>query len=359
MPHKVIISGGGTGGHIFPAVAIAKEIQRRYPDTEILFIGANWRMEMEKVPQEGYAIQGLDISGLKRSLSLENFKVLWRFVSSYFKAKGILKSFQPDVVIGTGGYASLAILAAAGRNGYPGLIWEGNGYAGLTNKLLAKRATVICTGFEGMEQFFPAEKTVCTGNPVRPEILKLPTKAEGLAHFGFDSSSPVVFITGGSLGARTINQSIQQQLQLLEEAGIQLIWQTGKNFQASTQKPEQTKIYTFLKEMHLAYAASDLVVSRAGALSIAEIAVAGKASILVPSPNVTDDHQTQNALKITQIDGARLVKDSEAASTLVSTILNLCADSATLKNMQEAVSRAARPEATAAIVNEVEKIWKH
>ncbi len=359
MPHKVIISGGGTGGHIFPAVAIAKEIQRRYPDTEILFVGANGRMEMEKIPQEGYAIQGLDISGLKRSLSLENFKVLWRFVSSYFKAKGILKSFQPDVVIGTGGYASLAILAAAGRNGYPGLIWEGNGYAGLTNKLLAKRVSVICTGFEGMEQFFPKEKTVCTGNPVRPEILNLPSKSEAMAFFGFDSSRPVVFITGGSLGARTINQSIQAQLQALEAAGVQVIWQTGKNFQATTQMPAQTKIFTFLKEMHYAYATADLVVSRAGALSIAEIAVAGKASILVPSPNVTEDHQTQNALKITQIDGAVLVKDSDAATKLVPEILRLCADTHTLQQMQQSVSRAARPEATAAIVNEVEKIWKH
>lgn len=356
MPHKIIISGGGTGGHIFPAVAIAKEIQKRFPDSQFLFIGANGRMEMEKIPQEGFEIIGLDVAGLKRSLSLQNFVVIFKFIQSYFKAKKIVKSFKPNVVIGTGGYASLAVLYAAQRNHYPTVIWEGNGYAGLSNKILSKRAKTICTGLPQMEKFFPAEKIVFTGNPVRNEILKPVSKTEAAAFFQLNENHPIVFITGGSLGAKTINQAIQNGLELFHNHRIQLIWQTGKNFNAVNHFSEM-RIFPFLREMNMAYAAADLVISRAGALSIAEITVTGKPSVLVPSPNVTEDHQTQNALKLTNENAAVLVKDSEAIEKLPEVIISLLADKDRCQSMREKLIQLQRPNATSAIVDEIEKVW--
>lgn len=357
MPHKVIISGGGTGGHIFPAVAIAKELQSRYPDCKFLFIGANGRMEMEKIPQEGFDILGLDVAGLKRSLSLTNFQVIYKFIKSYFKAKNIVRQFQPDVVIGTGGYASLAVLYAAERMQYPTLIWEGNGYAGLTNKILAKKASIICTGLPEMEKFFPATKTVFTGNPVRKEILSPATRSQALQFFGLDPEKPVVFITGGSLGARTINQAIQKSLPFFAENHIQLIWQTGKIFKAENNYPT-VKVYPFLNEINLAYAAADIVVSRAGALSIAEIAASGKPAILVPSPNVTEDHQTQNALKLTNHGAAQLLKDTDAAGQLHQQIRDLIQNESLRKQMQNKLANFAKPDATSDIANQIESIWK-
>lgn len=356
MQLKFIISGGGTGGHIFPAVAIAKELRRRYPKCAILFIGASGRMEMEKVPQEGFEIIGLDVAGLKRSLSVSNLNTAWKFFKSYFRAKKILRDFKPHCAIGTGGYASLAVLYAAGRMKIPTVLWEGNGHPGLTNKILAKRASIICTGLPEMEKFFPPEKTIFTGNPVREEIIHLPQKNNALHFFGLDSTKPVVFITGGSLGARTINESIQHSLQHLHDNHIQLIWQTGKNFEANTFGFHGIKAFSFLKEMNMAYAAADLVISRAGALSISEISVTGKPSVLVPSPNVTDDHQTENALKLSVKGAAILLPDSEAKSTLAATCISLLNDTAKLQKMQEQVLALARPNATLSIVDAILKI---
>lgn len=356
MPHKFILSGGGTGGHIFPAVAIAKKLKSRYPDCEILFIGANGRMEMEKVPQEGFPITGLDVAGLKRSLSFSNFSVALKFLKSYFKAKNILKTFNPDCVIGTGGYASLAVLYAAGRMGYPSLIWEGNGYAGLTNKILAKRVRKICTGFPGMEKFFPKEKIVHTGNPVRDEMLHIPGKEEGCANFHLNPLKPVIFITGGSLGARTINQCIQAGLHKFVENEIQLIWQTGKNFDPVVHHPELIKSMPFLREMNLAYAAADLVISRAGALSVSEIAVAGKPSILVPSPNVTEDHQTQNALQLSTKNAATLVADKNAGDELVDAAISLIKNPEKMREMKTQITAMAKPDATEMITQEIQKL---
>jgi UDP-N-acetylglucosamine--N-acetylmuramyl-(pentapeptide) pyrophosphoryl-undecaprenol N-acetylglucosamine transferase len=356
---KFIISGGGTGGHIFPAVAVANELKARHPDCTILFIGANGRMEMEKVPLEGFEIVGLNVSGLKRSLSLSNFKVIIQFVSSYFKARKILKEFKPDCVLGTGGYASLAVLRAATRLQIPTVIWEGNGHAGLTNRLLAKHVTTICTGLPDMDDFFPKEKVVHTGNPVRSEILNLPDKSLALDFFKLHKDKRTLFITGGSLGARTINECVEADWTKLMAAGIQVIWQTGKNFQSEHTAEAGTYIAPFLKEMNYAYAASDLVISRAGALSIAEIAAAGKASVLVPSPNVTDDHQTQNALKLTESGAAWLVKDSEARQRLIDQCLEIMGDDEKRRGAEQKVKTLAKSDATQKIADEMEKAWKH
>lgn len=354
--HKFLISGGGTGGHIFPAVAIARELEKQFPGCEILFAGANNRMEMEKVPQEGYKIVGFDVSGLKRSFSLSNLATIYKFVKSYFQAKTLIRSFNPDCVIGTGGYASLAVLYAATSLKCKTVIWEGNGYAGLTNKILAKRVNIICTGFEGMESVFPADKIRVTGNPVRSGLSHLPTVEKAREFFGLDMEKPVAFITGGSLGAKTINLAVQKNIDQIQDAGIQLIWQTGKNFQADVQG--HTGIYTgqFIREMEMAYAAADLVVSRAGALTLAEIAVAGKPSILIPSPNVTDDHQTHNALKFTDKDAALLLRDSDCETQLAGKIISLSRDRVTQQNMKEKLKTIARPDATELIVAEISKL---
>lgn len=356
MPYKFILSGGGTGGHIFPAVAIANSLKRKHPDATFLFAGANGRMEMEKVPQEGFEITGLDVAGLKRSLSLENFAVISKFIKSYFKAKKIIQQFKPDCVIGTGGYASLALLYAAGRMKVPSVIWEGNGYAGLTNKILAKRASKICTGFPDMEAFFPKEKIAFTGNPVRGEMLQLPDRISSCQHFQLNPSKPVVFITGGSLGARTINHAIQAGLHKFVEHGVQLIWQTGKHFDPVIHQPDIIKSMSFLKEMNMAYAAADLVISRAGALSVSEIAVTGKPSILIPSPNVTDDHQTKNALKLSEKGAAKLMSDKDASEQLADTAIRLVMDTAALQQMSEKLKEVAKPNATESIVAEIEKL---
>lgn len=355
MPLKFIISGGGTGGHIFPAVAVARELRQRHPDCNILFIGANGRMEMEKIPAEGFEIIGLNVSGLKRSLTLANFKVAYQFLSSYKKARKIIKDYKPDCVLGTGGYVSLAVLRAATSIGVPTVIWEGNGYAGLTNRLLAKRVSVICTGLPGMERFFPKDKIAYTGNPVRPEILNLPSKTAALDFFGLKSGQKTLFITGGSLGARTINESIWNGADELKAAGIQLIWQTGKAF---TKHRDDICMFQFLREMNMAYAAADLVVSRAGALSIAEITAAGKASVLVPSPNVTDDHQTQNALKLSKAGAAVLIRDSESGEKLVRNCIEILKDTAQVQLLAAKAASMAMPEATSKMTDEVLKLCR-
>ena len=332
---RVILSGGGTGGHIFPAVAIANAIKAAAPQAEIRFVGAKGRMEMEKVPAAGYPIEGLWISGLQRRLTADNLLFPFKVISSLYKARKIIKSFKPDVVIGTGGYASGPTLRAASGAGIPTLIQEQNSFPGITNKMLAAKADIICVAYQGMEKFFPASKIKLTGNPVRSDIeFSNISKSETLAQFGLQEGKTTLLVVGGSLGARTINQSIEAGINTLAEAGIQLIWQTGKNFAPLASKalaPYEGKGFItmpFIKEMDKAYAAADIVVSRAGAIAISELCITGKPSILVPSPNVAEDHQTKNAMALSTRNAAILVKDSEAAESLVSKITELAADPA-------------------------------
>jgi len=332
---RVILSGGGTGGHIFPAVAIANAIKATAPQAEILFVGAKGRMEMEKVPAAGFAIEGLWISGLQRRLTADNLMFPFKVISSLFKARKIINSFKPDVVIGTGGYASGPTLRAASWAGIPTLIQEQNSFPGITNKMLAAKADIICVAYQGMEKFFPASKIKLTGNPVRSDIeFSNISKSETLTSFGLQEGKTTLLVVGGSLGARTINQSIEAGLNTLAEANIQLIWQTGKNFASQAAQavaPYESKGFItmpFIREMDKAYAAADIVVSRAGAIAISELCITGKPAILVPSPNVAEDHQTKNAMALSSRNAAILVKDSEAAINLVEKITGLAADHA-------------------------------
>lgn len=356
MLKKVIISGGGTGGHIFPAVAIANEIKRRYPEVEILFIGALGRMEMEKVPQAGYQIVGLPIAGIQRKLTLSNFLVPFKLINSILKAKSILKKFKPEVVIGVGGYASAAVLFAASGAGIPCVIQEQNSYAGLTNKWLSTRVRKICVAYSGMERFFPADKIVMTGNPVRSEIYKAKTtdKASAKQALGYDPLKPLVLVIGGSLGARTINNSIQAGIGKFEEKDIQVLWQTGKNFVADTSSSKLVKAETFIYDMCTAYAAADVVVSRAGAISVSELCLLGKPCILVPSPNVSEDHQTKNAMALVNEAAAVMVKDTDAGEQLVNQVVELINNKNEQEKLSERIAILARPDALSEIVNVIE-----
>lgn len=358
---KLIISGGGTGGHIFPAVAIANEVRRRYPDAEILFVGANGRMEMTRVPEAGYEIVGLDITGLQRSLSPQNLLFPIRVMRAVRKAGKLIDKFKPDAVVGVGGYASAPVLLAATSRGIPALIQEQNSYAGLVNKLLARRVQRICVAYEGMEKFFPADRLVFTGNPVRTEIAD-GQRAEALTFFGLDPARPVLLVIGGSLGARTLNQATAAALPRLQEAGVQLLWQTGKAYypqaqqQAAPFAARNLQALEFVRRMDLAYAAADVVISRAGALSVSELCLTGKPSLLVPSPNVAEDHQTKNAQALTRQDAALLVRDADAAATLYDQALALLQDPARQQQLAANIRTLARPQATATIVDELEKL---
>ncbi|MET4107102.1 undecaprenyldiphospho-muramoylpentapeptide beta-N-acetylglucosaminyltransferase [Hymenobacter sp. UYP22] len=355
---KLIISGGGTGGHIFPAVAIANEVRRRHPEAEILFVGANGRMEMTRVPEAGYDIVGLDIAGLQRSLTPKNLLFPIKVMRAVRKAGKIIEKFRPDAVVGVGGYASAPVLMAATSRGIPALIQEQNSYAGLVNKLMARRVQRICVAYEGMEQFFPADRLVLTGNPVRTEIAD-GQRAEALAFFGLDASRPVLLVIGGSLGARTLNQATAAALPRLREAGVQLLWQTGKVYYSEAEKQaapfatDNLKALEFVRRMDLAYAAADVVISRAGALSVSELCLTGKPSILVPSPNVAEDHQTKNALALTQKDAALLVRDAEAGSRLYNEALTLLQNPARQQQLAANIRQLAYPQATATIVDEL------
>ena len=380
-PPKFILSGGGTGGHIFPAVAIANALKIKFPGAQFLFVGAIGKMEMEKVPKEGFEIIGLPIEGLKRSASPRNIIVLLKTIQSFWKARKILRNFQPTAVIGTGGYASLPVCFMASRMGITTILQEQNGFAGLTNRLVASRAALICTGFPSMEKFFPAGNWEFTGNPVRQNIIDLGKKlnsanelnSENAAcrqKFGLQPNLPVLFITGGSLGARTINQTIFNNLVQLAEANIQIIWQMGLPFAKSHAEkihqiiesnpalflsPNAPRIFhaPFIYDMDDAYQAADLVVSRAGAISISEIAVVGKPSILVPSPNVTDDHQTKNAQVLSELNAAMLITDKDAPQTLVNACIELIKDTKKMSEMQEKLKQIAKPQATETIANRI------
>jgi len=345
---RVILSGGGTGGHIFPAVAIANAIRDVSPTAEILFVGAKGRMEMEKVPASGYAIEGLWISGLQRRLTTDNLLFPFKVISSLYHARKILKSFKPDVVVGTGGYASGPTLRMASWLGIPTLIQEQNSFPGITNKMLASKADRICVAYPGMEKFFPASKISLTGNPVRNDIeFNSCTKTDALRHFNLRTDNMTLLVVGGSLGAKTINQSVSSGLQRLAESNIQLIWQTGKLFAQEADKAvarfENKGFITqaFIKEMDKAYAAADVVVSRAGAIAISELCITGKPAILVPSPNVAEDHQTKNALALSTREAAILVKDSESQSNLIQEIINLTKNPSRQKKLSDNISALA------------------
>jgi UDP-N-acetylglucosamine--N-acetylmuramyl-(pentapeptide) pyrophosphoryl-undecaprenol N-acetylglucosamine transferase len=357
-PLRFIISGGGTGGHIFPAVAIANELRRRLPDAEILFVGANGRMEMTRVPEAGYKIVGLDITGLQRRLTPKNLLFPVRVFRSVRKAGKLIQEFRPDAVVGVGGYASAPVLLAATSRAIPSLIQEQNSYAGLVNKLLAKRVSKICVAYDGMEKFFPKAKLVLTGNPVRTEIAH-GNRAEALSFFGLNPDKPVLLVIGGSLGARTLNMATAAALPRLREAGVQLLWQTGKLYfpealrQAAPYVADDLQALEFIQRMDLAYAAANVVVSRAGALSVSELCLTGKASILVPSPNVAEDHQTKNALALVGRGAAVLITDEHAPTRLYDETLRLLADPERQQQLSQRVRELARPDATAMIVDEL------
>ncbi len=362
---NVLVSGGGTGGHIFPALSIAGEIRRRHPDANILFVGAEGRMEMERVPAAGYEIKGLPVSGFDRRHLLRNIKVLARLYKSMGMAKKILRDFQPDIAIGVGGYASGPMLKAAQKQGIPTLLQEQNSYAGVTNKLLAAGAQCICVAYEGMERFFPKEKIVLTGNPVRRGLLDCgATREQARQAMGLHPDKKTILIIGGSLGARTINKAIIDGLQTIGKANhdVQVIWQTGKLYdQQCREALEASGVKNvvqmpFISNMDMAYRAADLVVSRAGASSISELQLLGKAAILVPSPNVAEDHQTKNAQALATRDAAIMVTDADAGTQLVDTMLTVVADEKRIVALEDNVSLMALHGAAERIVDEVEKI---
>ncbi|WP_242920409.1 undecaprenyldiphospho-muramoylpentapeptide beta-N-acetylglucosaminyltransferase [Pontibacter liquoris] len=362
-PYRIIISGGGTGGHIFPAIAIANQIRVVNPAAEILFVGAKGRMEMTRVPEAGYKIVGLWISGLQRRLTLDNLSFPLKVISSVRAAHRIIREFKPDAVVGVGGYASGPLLYAATSRNIPALIQEQNSYAGITNKLLGKRVGKICVAYPGMEKFFPAEKLALTGNPVRSDIMAgHASRAEAMAHFGLNETKRTILVIGGSLGARTLNQSMAAGLDQLAQAGYNVVWQTGKLFFPEAQKlaakyeAQVIKAFDFIKRMDLAYAAADVVISRAGALSISELCLAGKPAVLVPSPNVAEDHQTKNAMALVQQHAAILVRDAEAGEKLVPAVLQLAKDDQEQQRLRTNILKMARPDAAVDIVNELLKL---
>ncbi|MEE2699857.1 MAG: undecaprenyldiphospho-muramoylpentapeptide beta-N-acetylglucosaminyltransferase [Bacteroidota bacterium] len=339
---KVIISGGGTGGHIFPAVAIAKALEKKVSDIEILFIGAKDRMEMTKIPSEGYKIEGLWISGLQRRLTISNLSFPFKLISSLCRAKKIIKKFEPDIAIGTGGYASGPLLYVAANNNIPTLVQEQNSYPGITNKILSKVVDKVCVAYDKMERFFPKEKIIFSGNPIREDVLEFASKKDmAITHFELDDNKKTVLVIGGSLGARTINQVIDKNIDFFSQNNLNLIWQTGTSYNekgvARIKEKSQKGIhaYTFIKEMDLAFAAADIIISRAGAIAVSELCHIGKPCILIPSPNVSEDHQTKNAQAVVNKSAALLVKDKDADSKLVNCLRGLCED----EDLQEKLAR--------------------
>ena len=356
--YKVVISGGGTGGHIYPAVAVAQGLQRKLPHVEILFVGAEDRMEMEKVPKAGYKIIGLWISGFQRSLSPKNLLFPFKVISSVIKSLSIIKEFKPDVAIGFGGYASGAMLYAATIKKLPTVIHEQNSYAGITNKILKNRVDTICVAYDNMNKFFPERKLVKTGNPIRQDLMQVDgLRAEAFTHFNLSPNLKTVLVIGGSLGAKTINESMLKNLNKFSENNVQLLWQTGKNF-AEANHVSQTgvNVQQFIYEMNLAYAIADVVISRAGALSIAELAQVKKPVILVPSPNVAEDHQTKNAMALVEREAAILIKDSDAKQILVDECIALVKNEAKQVQLKNNIATFSMPDAADRIVTEILRV---
>ena len=354
---KVLVSGGGTGGHIFPAISIANAIKNKCPNADILFVGAENRMEMEKVPAAGYPIIGLPVSGFDRKHLQKNIKVLFRLFKSIRLADKTVKSFSPDIAVGVGGYASGPTLWAAARRGIPTLIQEQNSYAGVTNKLLASKAKAICVAYENMERFFPKDRIILTGNPVRQELQNdTISREEAIRFFNLDPSKKTILVIGGSLGARTINNSIAAGIEKIPQ-NIQLIWQSGKGYDTQAQKaleekkPENIKQMPFISRMDMAYKAADLVISRAGASSISELCLLGKPVILIPSPNVAEDHQTKNAQALSTKNAALMIRDCDAQNLLIDTALKTVQDETSLKNMSDNISKMAQRDSATRIAD--------
>ena len=358
---KFIISGGGTGGHIYPAIAIANELKNRFPDAEILFVGANDKMEMQKVPQAGYPIKGLWIAGLQRKLTFQNLLFPIKLVSSLLKSFAIIYKFKPNVVIGTGGFASGPLLQAANTFGIPTVIQEQNSYPGITNKLLSKKANKICVAYENLERFFPKHKMILTGNPVRQDLIDIENKrGEAIRHFNLDASKKTLLILGGSLGARRLNQLIEKELHFLLDQNIQIIWQCGKLYLDEYKKynAENVQVLAFIERMDLVYAAADFVISRAGASSVSELCIVGKPVVFIPSPNVAEDHQTKNAQAIVDQKGALLLKEKELDEKFEMVFSYLITDENLQKQLSESIKKLAKVSATKDIVNEIEKLIK-
>ena len=368
-PYRAIISGGGTGGHIYPAIAIANALRSNHPDTEILFVGAEGRMEMQKVPEAGYAIEGLWISGLQRKLTIDNLAFPVKLVASTFKANQIISAFKPQAAVGVGGFASGPLLYMASLRRVPSLLQEQNSYAGLTNKMLSNQVNKICVAHPGMEKFFPAEKLVFTGNPIRKEIVELSqqnlnrTRKEALEYFGLNPKKKTLLVIGGSLGARTLNESIINNIQSLTDADVQVVWQCGKYYYekmkaqlATIPNNESIQLREFLNRMDLAYSVSDVVISRAGALSISELALVQKPVIFVPSPNVAEDHQRKNAEALVRAEAALMVTDDEASQSLINHAITLLTDKGQQQQLQKNIQQWARPEAADHIAQEVVKL---
>lgn len=359
IPYKILISGGGTGGHIYPAVSIAHEIKAQFPNAEILFVGAEGKMEMEKVPKSGFEIVGLPIAGINRSNLLANLGFPFKLAKSLLKANKTVKSFNPDIAIGVGGYASGPTLLIANFHKVKTLLQEQNSYAGITNKYLSKKAEKICVAYPKMEAFFPSDKLVFTGNPVRKDIIENSiSKENALAHFKLQQNKTTVLIIGGSQGARSINLAIDGGLNKILANNLQVIWQTGKNFSPTQEIEEGTYVSDFIYEMDMAYAAADIVISRAGALSVSELCLTGKPSILVPFPNAAEDHQSMNAMSLVNEEAALIVKDVEVEEKLIDTCLQLAKDSKLQAKLSERIKAFAKPNAAKEIVEEIKKILK-
>ncbi|MDD2524800.1 MAG: undecaprenyldiphospho-muramoylpentapeptide beta-N-acetylglucosaminyltransferase [Bacteroidales bacterium] len=361
---RIIISGGGTGGHIFPAIAIANTLKARYADCEIKFVGALGRMEMEKVPAAGYEIIGLPVQGFDRSNPFKNIPVLYNLMISLFKARKIVRSFRPDVAVGVGGYASGPLMKAASSLKVPILIQEQNSFPGITNKILASKASTICVAYPGMEKYFPANRIVMTGNPVRKELLASePNKMLAYETFGLSPNKKTILIIGGSLGARTINKAVLARLKQIDSGEVQVLWQTGKYYYEKAQqkslfcKNHNLKVLAFIARMDLAYLIADLVISRAGASSISELCLLGKPTILVPSPNVAEDHQTKNAMVLVNNDAALLVKDDEAEETLIDLAYKLINEDQQLNKLHSNIIRLAEKDSADRIVDEIAKLF--
>ena len=358
---NILISGGGTGGHIYPAIAIANEIRARYPDANFLFVGAKDKMEMEKVPQAGYEIKGLWISGIQRKLTLKNLMFPFKLIDSYWKAKKIIRKFKPDVAIGTGGFASGPTLMAAHSKKIPTLIQEQNSFPGITNKYLGKKAKVICVAYDNLERFFPVEKLVKTGNPVRADLLSIHKKekiTEARELFNLKKKKLTILVLGGSLGARKINELIESNLPFFKEQKVQLIWQCGKLYYEEYKQHDEKKnvnVMAFINRMDLAYAAADIIISRAGASSVSELCIVGKPTIFIPSPNVAEDHQTKNAKSLADKHAAILLRESEL-DTFPILFESLIKDEGKKESLSENIKELALPNATNHIVNQVEKL---
>ena len=359
--YRILISGGGTGGHIYPAIAIANELKKRHSHAEFLFVGAKDKMEMEKVPQAGYQIKGLWISGLQRKLTVKNLTFPIKLISSLLRARKIVKRFKPDVAIGTGGFASGPTLKAAASANVPYVLQEQNSFAGITNKLLANKATKICVAYEGMERFFPEEKIINTGNPVRSDLVNLNSnKTEAHEHFELDESKPTLLVLGGSLGARRVNELISSKLDFFETHGLQVLWQCGKLYYEDYKNlnSEAVKVNAFINRMDLAYSVADLIISRAGAGSVSELCIVGKPTLFIPSPNVAEDHQTKNAEALVAKNAALMLSEINLEKDFDSTFIGLVQSKRKQQDLAKNMKQLAKPKATEQIVNEIEKILR-